>query len=234
MINDVVSSKCLINNKSFPSVSELARVNEMCVFLLPGNHLLAQDDRYWDSACSSDSPHPNDSPLASHHYLAASPSPYYANSNRITASSATVINNSNSYEVGSTFICDSAEYITGPQQYDPITGAPLPVIKRRKTANKKERRRTQSINSAYLNLREKIPNVPQDTKLSKIKTLRLAKTYISYLVGVLQGEQDPQEQFRPELVPSSRKINAERKAQMQTELQVGGMLREGSFLALRP
>lgn len=42
------------------------------------------------------------------------------------------------------------------------------VVKRRTTANKKERRRTQSINSAYFNLRDRIPNVPVDTKLSKV------------------------------------------------------------------
>lgn len=43
------------------------------------------------------------------------------------------------------------------------------VVKRRNTANKKERRRTQSINSAYSSLREHIPNVPSDTKLSKVR-----------------------------------------------------------------
>ncbi|VVD00741.1 unnamed protein product, partial [Leptidea sinapis] len=41
------------------------------------------------------------------------------------------------------------------------------VVKRRTTANKKERRRTQSINTAFTDLRECIPNVPPDTKLSK-------------------------------------------------------------------
>lgn len=50
-------------------------------------------------------------------------------------------------------------------------GIPAPyvrVVKRRTTANKKERRRTQSINNAYADLRECIPNVPADTKLSKV------------------------------------------------------------------
>lgn len=42
------------------------------------------------------------------------------------------------------------------------------VVKKRNTANKKERRRTQSINSAYTALRDHIPNVPSDTKLSKV------------------------------------------------------------------
>ena len=57
-------------------------------------------------------------------------------------------------------------------------------------SNKKERRRTQSINAAYTALRDCIPNVPCDTKLSKIKTLRLATSYIDYLINVLKSD-DP-------------------------------------------
>uniref|UniRef100_A0A3B4GG36 Heart- and neural crest derivatives-expressed protein 2 n=1 Tax=Pundamilia nyererei TaxID=303518 RepID=A0A3B4GG36_9CICH len=60
---------------------------------------------------------------------------------------------------------------------------------RRPTANRKERRRTQSINSAFAELRECIPNVPADTKLSKIKTLRLATSYISYLMDILDKDE---------------------------------------------
>lgn len=60
-------------------------------------------------------------------------------------------------------------------------------VKRRVTADRKERRRTQSINNAFAELRECIPNVPADTKLSKIKTLRLATSYIAYLMDLLQG-----------------------------------------------
>lgn len=63
------------------------------------------------------------------------------------------------------------------------------VVKRRVTANKKERRRTLSINSAFALLRERIPNVPADTKLSKIKTLRLATSYIHYLTEILSGNE---------------------------------------------
>ena len=58
--------------------------------------------------------------------------------------------------------------------------------RRRTSANKKERRRTLSINTAFSNLRGSIPNVPSDTKLSKIKTLRLAISYIAYLNEVLE------------------------------------------------
>lgn len=58
-------------------------------------------------------------------------------------------------------------------------------LRRRTSANRKERRRTVSINNAFSNLRGSIPNVPSDTKLSKIKTLRLAISYISYLTEIL-------------------------------------------------
>ena len=71
----------------------------------------------------------------------------------------------------------------------------------RNTANKKERRRTLSINNAFSNLRDCIPNVPSDTKLSKIKTLRLATSYISYLM---------------ELLDDSAPINGKRNRMMMT------------------
>jgi hypothetical protein len=65
-----------------------------------------------------------------------------------------------------------------------------PVKRTRNKANHKERRRTESINNAFSNLRKSIPNVPADTKLSKIKTLRLATSYINLLMGVLKSD-DP-------------------------------------------
>lgn len=55
-------------------------------------------------------------------------------------------------------------------------------------SSKKERRRTQNINSAFADLRGCIPNVPTDTKLSKIKTLRLAISYIQHLMQQLNDE----------------------------------------------
>lgn len=57
-------------------------------------------------------------------------------------------------------------------------------------SNRKERKRTHCINLAFGELRKCIPNVPTDTKLSKIKTLRLAISYIQYLTEVLDKEED--------------------------------------------
>uniref|UniRef100_A0A8D0H806 Heart- and neural crest derivatives-expressed protein 1 n=1 Tax=Sphenodon punctatus TaxID=8508 RepID=A0A8D0H806_SPHPU len=92
---------------------------------------------------------------------------------------------------------------------------------RRKGAGpKKERRRTESINSAFAELRECIPNVPADTKLSKIKTLRLATSYIAYLMEVLakdsQAGADP-EGFKAELKKSDSR-ESKRKRETQTEV----------------
>ncbi|XP_066472890.1 heart- and neural crest derivatives-expressed protein 1 [Tiliqua scincoides] len=66
-------------------------------------------------------------------------------------------------------------------------------------APRKERRRTESLNSAFAELRERIPNVPADTKLSKIKTLRLATSYIAYLMEVLAKDGPAAEGFKAEL-----------------------------------
>ncbi|XP_076647405.1 heart- and neural crest derivatives-expressed protein [Halictus rubicundus] len=78
--------------------------------------------------------------------------------------------------------------------------------KRRNTANKKERRRTQSINNAFADLRDCIPNVPADTKLSKIKTLRLAASYIGYLMAVLDSDEGEEPQtFRAEILSHGRR-----------------------------
>lgn len=42
-----------------------------------------------------------------------------------------------------------------------------------------------SVNSAFVSLRELIPTEPKTRKLSKIETLRLAKSYIEHLVAML-------------------------------------------------
>ena len=62
-------------------------------------------------------------------------------------------------------ITDKSNLVTSN---DLTTIVPVRPVRKRNTANKKERRRTQSINSAYTSLRDHIPNVPSDTKLSKV------------------------------------------------------------------
>ncbi|XP_072262160.1 heart- and neural crest derivatives-expressed protein 2 [Pyxicephalus adspersus] len=91
-------------------------------------------------------------------------------------------------------------------------------VKRRGTANRKERRRTQSINSAFAELRECIPNVPADTKLSKIKTLRLATSYIAYLMDLLakDDQNGETEAFKAEIKKTD--VKEERRKKELNEL----------------
>lgn len=42
-----------------------------------------------------------------------------------------------------------------------------------------------SVNSAFVSLRQLIPTEPKTRKLSKIETLRLAKSYIEHLIAIL-------------------------------------------------
>lgn len=80
-----------------------------------------------------------------------------------------------------------------------LEGLQAGMGKRRTSGPKKERRRTESINTAFAELRECIPNVPADTKLSKIKTLRLATSYIAYLMDVLAKDSGETEGFKAEI-----------------------------------
>ncbi|KAK3864866.1 hypothetical protein Pcinc_029473 [Petrolisthes cinctipes] len=60
------------------------------------------------------------------------------------------------------------------------------VKKRRLAANARERRRMNGLNTAFDRLREHIPALSGDQKLSKFETLQMAQTYISALVELLQ------------------------------------------------
>nr|XP_039253488.1 uncharacterized protein LOC120330672 [Styela clava] len=58
--------------------------------------------------------------------------------------------------------------------------------------NRRKRERNSNINKAFEVLRSRIPNLPDDTKLSKIKILRLASRYIGHLNKLLSSEGDVQ------------------------------------------
>lgn len=67
---------------------------------------------------------------------------------------------------------------------------------RRLESNERERMRMHSLNDAFQELREVIPHVTMDRKLSKIETLTLAKNYIKALTNVvceMRGEPQPYE-----------------------------------------
>lgn len=64
--------------------------------------------------------------------------------------------------------------------------SPTVVKKRRLAANARERRRMNGLNEAFDRLREVIPSIGSDHKLSKFETLQMAQTYIAALCDLLE------------------------------------------------
>ena len=64
---------------------------------------------------------------------------------------------------------------------------PTPVVlkHRRNMANARERRRMNGLNDAFERLREVVPNVNSEQKMSKIETLLVAQTYIKALAKLM-------------------------------------------------
>ncbi|XP_035216046.1 twist-related protein-like [Stegodyphus dumicola] len=65
---------------------------------------------------------------------------------------------------------------------------PTVLKKRRLAANARERRRMQSLNLAFDRLRDVVPSIGDDRKLSKYETLQMAQTYITALCELLQRD----------------------------------------------
>lgn len=59
--------------------------------------------------------------------------------------------------------------------------------KRRLAANARERRRMNNLNDAYEKLRDVLPNLGPDKKLSKFETLQMAQTYMNTLKEILKA-----------------------------------------------
>merc|ERR1712012_1223031 len=58
---------------------------------------------------------------------------------------------------------------------------------RRNMANARERRRMNGLNDAFDRLREVVPNVNSEQKMSKIETLLVAQTYIKALAKLMDS-----------------------------------------------
>ncbi|EEB13060.1 conserved hypothetical protein [Pediculus humanus corporis] len=66
-------------------------------------------------------------------------------------------------------------------------GDGIEILKRRRlAANARERKRMNSLNDAFDRLREVVPSLGNDRKLSKYETLQMAQTYISALYALLK------------------------------------------------
>ena len=66
-------------------------------------------------------------------------------------------------------------------------------------ANDRERTRMRVLSKAFVRLKTSLPWVPNDTKLSKLDTLKLATSYISYLTRILSQDEDDENEvyFQP-------------------------------------
>ena len=58
----------------------------------------------------------------------------------------------------------------------------------RLAANIRERRRMCNLNNAFDRLRRRVPAFPHEKRLSRIQTLRLAITYISFMTEIVSGQ----------------------------------------------
>lgn len=81
-------------------------------------------------------------------------------------------------------------------KYVPHKDKPPQLVARR---NARERRRVQSVNSAFLRLRRVVPHENKHKRLSKVKTLRFAIDYIRYLQEMINGHDSKMQ----ENIPSS-------------------------------
>ena len=73
---------------------------------------------------------------------------------------------------------------------------PTPTIMkhRRNMANARERKRMNGLNDAFERLREVVPNVNTEQKMSKIETLLVAQTYIKALAKLMDSEHEAEQQ----------------------------------------
>ncbi|CAK9807254.1 Basic helix-loop-helix transcription factor amos [Anthophora plagiata] len=67
-----------------------------------------------------------------------------------------------------------------------VPPSPSVLKRRRLAANARERRRMNGLNDAFDKLREVVPSLEADHKLSKFETLQMAQTYIAALRDLLQ------------------------------------------------
>lgn len=65
-------------------------------------------------------------------------------------------------------------------------------VVQRSAANDRERTRMRVLSKAFVKLKTSLPWVPSDTKLSKLDTLKLATSYISYLTKILEDDETAQ------------------------------------------
>ncbi|XP_043273907.1 basic helix-loop-helix transcription factor amos-like [Venturia canescens] len=77
-----------------------------------------------------------------------------------------------------------------------VPPSPSVLKRRRLAANARERRRMNGLNDAFDKLREVVPNLGADHKLSKFETLQMAQTYIAALCDLLERHDGKSYEFK--------------------------------------
>lgn len=109
---------------------------------------------------------------------------YKYKSERTETSPATNVYNQNTYYKTN---YDNKYKKDGKKNAGPQAGMEV-MKKRRLAANARERRRMNSLNDAFDRLRDVVPSLGNDRKLSKFETLQMAQTYIAALHELLQRD----------------------------------------------
>jgi hypothetical protein len=91
---------------------------------------------------------------------------------------------------------------------------PVVKVKRRVAANARERKRMNGLNDAFERLRQHIPELGNDRKLSKFETLQMAQTYISALRELVTHNKDGEDGS-----PAGNAISAGALDALQQQLQ---------------
>jgi hypothetical protein len=85
-------------------------------------------------------------------------------------------------ELNKSFMTNSNDSSDSSAQSNSLNG------QQRKAANDRERTRMRVLSKAFVRLKTSLPWVPNDTKLSKLDTLKLAASYIAYLTKILEED----------------------------------------------
>ena len=105
----------------------------------------------------------------------------------------------------------------------------MATASQRRAANIRERRRMFNLNEAFDRLRSKVPTFAYEKRLSRIETLRLAITYISFMDELLAAPLAP---AAPSLASSCRRSGGGQPGAGQPHLSELHQLRHHPYSSL--
>ncbi|CAH8520205.1 unnamed protein product [Schistosoma turkestanicum] len=97
-------------------------------------------------------------------------------------------------------------------------------IKRKQHQREQDKNRTKTLNTAFCRLRSCLPEIPKDTKLTKIRTLRYAITYIRQLIDLI-NQTDPVNSHAIMFDTGSNSLK------MESELEQSSLMKDSGYLS---